>query len=74
MITGSSRRRGQAEDAFGSSCLTPQTAPTIRRLAGLEPSTLAIMHGSSFTGDGGTILRALADDMENRFGRPVLAA
>jgi flavorubredoxin len=57
---------GQAEDAFGATCLTPQTAPTIRRLAALEPTTLAIMHGSSYSGDGGGVLRALADDYAAR--------
>ena len=40
----------EAEDMFRSSCLTPQTAPTIRRLAELRPTTLAIMHGSSYGG------------------------
>ena len=31
---------GQAEDIFRASCLTPDTAPTIRRLAELAPTTL----------------------------------
>lgn len=31
---------------------TARTAPTLERLAALEPKTLAIMHGSSFVGDG----------------------
>jgi len=31
------RRRRQAEDAFRASCLTPDTGPTIRRLADLNP-------------------------------------
>jgi len=56
----------QAEDMFGATCLTPQTAPTIRRLAELHPTTLAIMHGSSYTGDGAKALHALADDYERR--------
>ena len=56
----------QAEDIFGSTCLTPNTAPTIRRLAELEPTTLAIMHGSSYNGDGTKALLALADDYDNR--------
>jgi flavorubredoxin len=43
----------QAEDVFHATCLTPTTGPTIRRLAELEPRTLAVMHGSSFTGDCG---------------------
>jgi hypothetical protein len=49
------------EDAFKSTSLTPQTAPTIRKLAGLEPQTLAVMHGSCFRGDGARELQALAD-------------
>jgi flavorubredoxin len=60
---------GQAEDMFGSTCLTPQTAPTIRRLADLHPATLAIMHGSSYNGDAGTALHALADDYERRLAQ-----
>jgi len=56
----------QAEDMFGATCLTPQTAPTIRRLAALEPRTLAIMHGSSYNGDGAKALLALADEYEHR--------
>jgi len=56
----------QAEDIFGSSCLTPNTAPTVRHLAELEPTTLAIMHGSSYSGDGAKALLALADDYERR--------
>ena len=49
-----------AEDVFGYSSLAPSTAATIERLADLEPRTLALMHGSSFTGDGAAALRALA--------------
>ena len=56
----------QAEDMFGATCLTPETAPTIRRLADLDPTTLAIMHGSSYNGDTRTALHALADDYELR--------
>lgn len=57
---------GQAEDVFGATCLTPATAPTIRRVAELEPKTLAIMHGSSYSGDASKALLALADDYERR--------
>ncbi|HTT91185.1 MAG TPA: MBL fold metallo-hydrolase [Acidimicrobiales bacterium] len=57
---------GQAEDVFRASCLTPSTAPTIRRLAELAPTTLAVMHGSCFTGDGAKALQALADDYAKR--------
>ncbi|WP_019876148.1 hypothetical protein [Sporichthya polymorpha] len=56
----------QAETMFASTCLTPATAPTIRRLAELEPRTLAIMHGSSFTGDCAGALRELADRYATR--------
>lgn len=56
----------KAEDVFGATCLTPNTGPTIRRLAGLAPSTLAVMHGSCFTGDGAQALLALADEYDVR--------
>jgi hypothetical protein len=39
---------------------------TIRRLSGLNPRTLALMHGPSFTGDGAGALRDLADDYDRR--------
>ena len=56
----------QAEDIFGATCLTPSTGPTIRRLAELEPTTLGIMHGSSFTGDCAGALAGLAGLYEDR--------
>ena len=62
---------GQAEDVFGATCLTPNTAPTIRRLADLGPTTLAVMHGSCYSGDGSEALLALADDYETRSSAPV---
>lgn len=36
-----------AEEIFGATALSPVTGQTIRRLAALEPRTLATMHGSS---------------------------
>lgn len=54
------------EDVFGATGLTPATAPTLRRLADLGPRTLAIMHGAAFAGDGGSVLRTLADGYERR--------
>jgi flavorubredoxin len=51
----------QTERNSRFTCLTPNTAPTIRRLADLSPKTLAVMHGSSFRGDGRKALRDLAD-------------
>ncbi|NNE11510.1 MAG: MBL fold metallo-hydrolase [Ilumatobacter sp.] len=56
----------EAEDVFGASCITPASAPTIRSLAEIEPDTLAMMHGSSFSGDCKHALLGLADDYERR--------
>ena len=39
---------------------------TIRSLATLAPRKLALMHGPSFAGDGGSALHALADDYDRR--------
>src|SRR5882724_4520797 len=50
-----------AEEMFQATCLTPATAPTIRRLADLAPRRLALMHGSSFVGDAPASLRGLAE-------------
>ena len=55
-----------AEDLFRASCLGPASGPTVRSLADLAPSTLAIMHSSSFSGDGAGALHALADDYDRR--------
>ena len=49
-----------AEKQFGYTALSPATGATIRRLAALRPRTLAVMHGSSFAGDGGAALETLA--------------
>jgi flavorubredoxin len=49
-----------AENLFRSTALTPDLAPTLHRLADLQPSTLALMHGPSFRGDGAGQLRRLA--------------
>jgi len=56
----------EGEEMFLASSLTPALAPTIRKLAELQPSTLAIMHGSSFTGDGAGMLHGLADAYAKR--------
>jgi flavorubredoxin len=55
-----------AEDIFHPTSLGPFVGSTIRRLAELSPSTLAIMHGSSFSGDGAAALNALAADYDAR--------
>jgi flavorubredoxin len=49
---------------------TPQTDAILQRLAGLRPKTLAIMHGSSFTGDGERALRELAVAMREVLSGP----
>jgi flavorubredoxin len=50
-----------AEEMFHATALTPGTAPAIRRLAALEPRTLALMHGSSTsTGCADALLRLAA--------------
>jgi flavorubredoxin len=54
-----------AEELFRATCLHPNTGAIIRSLAAFEPTTLAIMHGSSFRGDGGGALRRLADYYED---------
>jgi flavorubredoxin len=51
----------EAEEVFHATGLTTNLAPTLEQLAALNPTTLAIMHGSSFTGDGAAQLRGLAD-------------
>jgi flavorubredoxin len=56
----------QAEDVFGATCLTPTTGSTIRSLAELNPTTMGIMHGSSFNGDCSAALLALADAYDTR--------
>lgn len=55
-----------AEDIFKSSSLHPNMGATIRKLAELSPRTLALMHGPSFSGDGATALRALAESYDSR--------
>jgi hypothetical protein len=49
-----------AEELFHSTSFSPTLVPTLEQLAALEPTTLAIMHGSSYRGDGATQIRALA--------------
>jgi len=49
-----------AEEIFHSTGLSSAVVPTLEGLADLEPTTLALMHGPSFRGDGATQLRRLA--------------
>ena len=55
-----------AEDGFASMSLHPASASTIRRLAELDISALALMHGPVFTGDCADALHGLAHDTDQR--------
>ena len=48
---------------------TPYTDKTLRRLAELEPKTLAVMHGSSFHGDGSQAIADLAGVIKEVLGK-----
>ena len=48
------------EDMFHAMSMGPNTGEVLEGLADLKPLTLAIMHGSSFRGDGAAALRTLA--------------
>lgn len=48
---------------------TPLTEPILRGLADLRPKQLALMHGSSFAGNGERALRELAGAMREVLGR-----
>jgi flavorubredoxin len=54
----------QAEAMFHATAMAPNTATTLRALGDLRPSTLALMHGASFQGDGGRALYDLAAEYE----------
>lgn len=60
----------EAESIFHATGLTTNLAPTLEHLAALSPSTLAIMHGSSYAGDGAAQLRALAQGYAAMTGAP----
>jgi flavorubredoxin len=57
-ILGPSEAFRRAMDYFAHA---PQTAATLARLAQTRPRTLACMHGSAWRGDGGALLRHLAE-------------
>jgi flavorubredoxin len=48
---------------------TPYTDATLKRLAGLRPKTLAIMHGSTYVGDGAQAFTDLAQVIKEILGR-----
>jgi len=62
-----------AEKQFGFTGVTPGTGATIRRLAKVAPRTLAVMHGSSFSGAAAPMLESLAgfyDDLLQKGAAP----
>jgi flavorubredoxin len=50
-----------AEGMFHATALAPHTVATLRKLGDLCPSTLAVMHGASYEGDGKRALYDLAE-------------
>lgn len=62
-ILGPSEAFREAMDYYAHS---PNTRAMLERLANEAPRTLACMHGSAWTGDGATILRALAASVDRQ--------
>ncbi len=60
--------QGQAGPFANAYPYTPLTGPTLHGLADLKPKRLALMHGSSFVGDGEGALRELATTMQELLG------
>lgn len=58
----------QSTQLLNSSPYTGNTERRMEELADLQPRALAIMHGSSFRGDGGNALRGLASVMREVLG------
>jgi hypothetical protein len=58
----------QSTQLLNSISYSPTTERQMAKLAALEPRTLAIMHGSSFAGDGGDAIRNLASAMKEVLG------
>lgn len=53
---------------------TTHTDATLQRLADLQPQVLAVMHGSSFRGDGGAAIRTLASTLRELLAPPATFA
>jgi hypothetical protein len=49
---------------------TPYTDSTLQRLATLKPKSLAVMHGSSFQGNGRQAILDLAGAIKDLLGKP----
>ena len=59
-----------AEAMFRSMAMGPGTTTALRQLADLRPTTLAVMHGASFSGDGAAALDQLAAGCRELAGAP----
>jgi len=59
---------GQSSPLAKDMPYTPYTDATLQRLADLNPRTLAVMHGSSFAGDGAHAVRELARVIQETLG------
>ncbi len=62
--------KGQAGPMAKDMPYTPYTDGTLRRLAALTPRTIALMHGSTFRGDGERALLDLAAVIRETLGAP----
>ena len=62
-ILGPSEGFRQALDYYAHA---PQTDATLERFAREQPTTLAVMHGSAWRGDGAALLRSLAASLRER--------
>ena len=60
-------RKMQSGPLAGYMPYTCHTEPLLKRLAELKPATLAVMHGSSYRGDGGKALCELAGLVREAF-------
>ena len=58
------------EAMFRGSSMAPDTGEILRRLGDISPTTLAIMHGSSYRGDGTKALYDLAAAYEEQYLQP----
>jgi hypothetical protein len=59
---------GQAGPLAHDIPCTHHTDAKLRSLAALAPETLAVMHGTSYQGDGAKVLRDLADVLRETIG------
>ena len=62
-VLGPSEKMRKGMDYFSHA---PNARPVLERLASLSPATLACMHGSTWRGDGKSLLLALADAIAPR--------